>query len=584
MKPADQHGYKTLFFGAPMLKFLSSRKSVAPLTDLHSIARWIDDLPIGDGVQTIEALARQIKEYNDEPQPLTKDRLAILNTLDERAQDLLALLRAQYLQNPRMSRVVESRLWNTVSGFYQEILRAYHTHIMEYIANPNASKIAAQIPLMTVRALNYFGLDAIWSCYRYTAVNSTLWKRVHNLYHFAEYEEFDCQPQKLYPEDEGVTSVSQAYLQILMLETLNTGSLTPRQIHLIERWLPTLLQGMEIAREFKPARHVFYVKLNENKGARRVRRVISSEHHRYWDTYGLKDKLDFLRAQLSAGRMPAQLGLTEDCRLPACLDLLERIAYFWAPVGVKRLQRAFERQQTVKSIEVLRGLKDICINVRADGARSTLASAAASDELSYAEMVDVHLYGFVTKRTQGKTNQEKEGIIEYVPAHERWVMQNESEMGYGAHIDDQAEDWIRLGKLVGLKPEKKGHWNVGVIRRLRRCEANQRYVGIEVIAEHPVSLMLRPEKTQQRALSIVGVEAVDVVRPIPGLYIKAKTSQHSDSLILQSAEFATGRELWFTVRSIIYHLRLKRALERGDDWLRASFEVLGKHVIERGQE
>jgi hypothetical protein len=565
-----------------MLKFLATtlgRKPPPPLTDLHSISRWMDALPMGDSVEAIDEIARQIEEYSDQNQAASKERLAVLMTLDEGAQGLLARLRGQYLQNPRMSRVVESRLWNAVAHYYQEILRAYHTPIMEYIGNPGGSKIASTLPLLTARTLNYFALDAKWSYYRYTQANTKLWKRIHNLYHFAEYEEFDTHARKLYAEDEAETSITRLYLQTLMLETLNTGSLTPRQIHLIESWLPILVSGMQLEREFKPARHVFYVSLNQNHGARRVRRVEPNETQRYWDTYGLKEKLDHLRGQLSTGAIPAKLGLTEECKLPACLELLDRIAYFWAPTGIKRVQRVFERKHAMKSIEVVRGLNDICVNVYADNVYARCAQSEASNGLSYAEMVDVHLYGFITQRTQAKVAQGKEEKIEQVIVHERWVMENESEAGYGAHLNDQTNDWIRLGKLVGLKPEKKGHWNIGVIRRLRRIEPNQQYVGIEVISEHPMALFLRPEKSEDRPLTIDGIDPVGAVFPIPALFLKG-TGQpaQADVLILQSGEFGSGRELWFTIKGMIYHIRLKHALERGDDWLRASFEVLAKHA------
>jgi hypothetical protein len=563
-----------------MLKFLTTtlaRKPPHPLADLNSISAWIDALPMGDSVQAIDEIARQIEEYSNQNQATSKERFAVLTTLDDRAQPILGRLRSQYLQNPRMSRVVESRLWNTVSKYYQEILRAYHTHTMEYIGNPSGSKIATALPLLTARTLNYFSLDAKWSYYRYTQANPKLWKRIHNLFHFAEYEEFDTHALKLYADDEVETSVSHLYLQAVMLETLNTGSLTPRQIHLIEAWLPMLMTGMSLEREFKPARHVFYVSLTENHGARRVRRVEPNETQRYWDTYGLKEKLDDLRTQLSAGAIPAKLGLTEDCRLPACLELLDRIAYFWAPTGVKRLQRVFERKHAMKSIEVVRGLNDICVNVYADNVYARCAKVEAPDGLSYEEMVDVHLYGFITQRTHAKAAaQNTEEKIEHV-VHERWVMENESEVGYGAHITDQADDWIRLGKLVGLKPEKKGHWNIGVIRRLRRSQPNLQYVGIEVIAEHPMALFLRAKKSEERPLTIDGLDPGDAVFPIPALFLKGTGQPASDALILQSPEFAIGRELWFTVKGLSYHIRLKQALERGDDWLRASFEVLAKY-------
>lgn len=565
-----------------MLKFLATnlrRKPQPPLTDMHTISRWMDALPMGDSVEAIDEIARQIAEYSDQNQATTKERLAVLTTLDEGAQVLLDRLRRQYLQNPRMSRGVESRLWNAVANYYQEILRAYHTHIMEYIGNPGGSKIAFALPLLTARGLNYFALDARWSYYRYTQANTKLWKRIHNLYHFAEYEEFDSHAVKLYADDEAETSITQLYLQALMLETLNTGSLTPRQIHLIECWLPILVNGMQLEREFKPARHVFYVSMNENHGARRVRRVEPNETQRYWDTYGLKEKLDNLRLQLSAGAIPAKIGLTEDCKLPACLDLLDRIAYFWAPTGIKRVQRVFERKDAMKSIEVVRGLNDICVNVYADNVSARAAQTEASDGLSYEEMVDVHLYGFVTQRTQTKVAQGKDEKVDHVIVHERWVMENESEAGYGAHFEEQLDDWIRLGKLVGLKPEKKGHWNLGVIRRLRRTQGNQQYVGIEVIAERPLALFLRAEKAENRPLTIDGIDPVGTVFPISALFLKGGGQPaQSDVLLLQSAEFASGRELWFTVKKMVYHIRLKHALERGDDWLRASFDVLAKHA------
>lgn len=568
-----------------MLKFLATlgRKPIPPLTDVLSITRWMEELPMGDAVATIEAVVEQIKEYCDQGLPTTKERLAVLTALDQGAQDALEMLRDQYLQNPRMSRMMESRLWNTVLVYYQEILRAYHGHLMEYIGNPTGSRIGPSIPLLTARAVNYFALDAKWSYYRYTEANPKLWKRLHNLYHFAEYEEFERQPLKLYAE--GLeTSVAELYLQALMLETLNTGSLAPRQLYMIERWLPMLVKGIQIEREFKPTQHTFYLDLNENRGAHRVRRVVPQENLRYWDTYGLKEKLDQLRAQLTAGALPARLGLTEDCKLPTCLELLERIAYFWAPTGVKRVQRAFERKHIMQSIEVVRGLNDIGLNVRADNARTARpASAVNTGDLSYAEMVDVHLYGFVTQRTQVKLGQGREEKIEHAAAHERWVMENESEGGYGANINDQAGDWVRLGKLVGLKPEKKGHWNVGVIRRMRRISPQQQYVGIEVIAERPMALMLRADKSEDRPLSIDGIDSVGFVMPISALYLKAAQADQQggqvDSLILQSAEYAKGRELWFNAKGFTYHIRLKQAVERGDDWLRASFEVLAKSDV-----
>lgn len=563
-----------------MLKFLATiggAKPRDPLTDLSTVSRWMDELPMADTVVALGKLAEQIRGFATRKQTLTKDTLAVLTALDERAQAPLAALRAQYLQNPRMSRTMESRLWNSVHGYYQDVLPVYHRLIMDYISNPGGSKIGALVPLLTARVIRYFSLDARWSYYRYTDVNPKLWKRLHNLYHFAEYEEFERSEFELYP-GEPSTHISSMYLDTLMLETLNTGSLTPRQMHLVEQWLPMLTHEIRIERRLDPAHHTFFVNLAENRGARRVRRVEPTEHYRYWGTQGLKELLDDLRRRVSAGEVPARLGLTEECRLPACMELLDRITAQWSPVGLKRLQRSNARKPVIKSIEVLRGLNDICTNVRADNVQAMRGQPqVAARDVSYAEMVDVHLYGFVTNRTQQQTIMPAESVTPVV-AHERWVMENESDDGYGAHINDVDDDWVRLGKLVGLKPERKSHWNIGVIRRLRRANPAQQYVGIEVIAERPITLVLRPAKKEQRTLTVDGIDPVGAVFPISALYLKG-ASGTPDCLILQSAEFSKSRVLWFNFSGHTYQIKLGEVLERGDDWLRVGFSVLSKEAI-----
>ena len=70
-----------------MLKFLATigGKSLHPLTNLNAITRWMDTLPMGDSVKAIEALTIQIKEYIDQRQVVTKERLAGLNALDRKS-------------------------------------------------------------------------------------------------------------------------------------------------------------------------------------------------------------------------------------------------------------------------------------------------------------------------------------------------------------------------------------------------------------------------------------------------------------------------------------------------------------------
>ena len=568
-----------------MFEFLSfKRKSVDPMTDLHSMTQWMKELPLGDMYASNEQVVKTLREYNAQKVPANKDRIAALFHLDEGAQEILLGLQNQYLLNPRMSRSIESRLWNAVFAYYQEILHAYHGLVMEYVANPNGSKVGSSLPLITARAVNYFALDAKWCYFRYERVSPKFWKRLHNLYALAEYEEFERRPMKLYEHDAAGTSIVNIYLRTLMLEVINSGSLLPRQIDLVDHWLPDLARHIVLEKEFKPARHTFFVDFADTRGARRVRRLEPGDNKRYWDTFALKDRIDGIRADLAKGQAPVKLGLTEDCKLPACLELLDRVSALWSPT-IKRAQRAHQRTRVMKQIDVVRGMAEICANVRLDNEQVKRQQQGRGGEstISYDEMLDVHMYGFVTKRTQVKLENVRDEKPAPVVSHERWVMENESETGYGALIDVQADDWLRLGKLVGLKPERKGNWNVAVIRRMTHVNPTQYSVGIEVLAERPIALMLRANRHAESGYTIDGVDAVDVVLPAPALFLKGDAaSGRPDTLLVQSAEYASGRQLWFNAKGTTFNIALKQAVERGDDWLRVTFQVLSSTpVVER---
>ncbi|MEO1767207.1 hypothetical protein [Thiobacter aerophilum] len=555
--------------------FSFKRKPTDPLTDVQSATRWMETLPLGNLYAANEGLVKALREYNQHQQAPSKDRIAALFTLDEGAQDILRALLGQYLLNPRMSRAVESRLWNAVFAYYQEILHAYHALVMDYVGNPSGSKVKPSLALIVARTVHYIGLGAKWCYFRYERVDPKLWKRLNKLYHLAEYEEIEREPLKLYEtHDERSTSIAGRYLRILMLDAINNGTLLPRQLDLVDQWLADFTRELVLEKEFKPERHTFYVDLAEARGARRVRRVEASESKRYWGTFELKSHIDEIRAKLMKGEAPARLGLTEDCKLPACLELLDKVAALWSPT-VKRTQRAHERRRVMQQIEVVRGLDMICASVKLNNDQVRLGGAG--EGLSYEEMLDMHLYGFVTQRTRTKLAEARQGRRPPLPEYERWVVENESDGGFGALIDVQQDDWIRLGKLLGVKPERQGHWVVAVIRRMVQVSPNQYAVGLQILSQRPVALLLRASHEQPSGYTIDGVDAVDVVLPIPALYLKGeRKAGQPDSLILPSAEFANGRHLWFSLHGTTYQIALNQALERGDDWLRVSFRLVTK--------
>lgn len=559
--------------------------STDPLGTLKGATVWVQELPMGDTFAAHEKVIRALQEFNEKSDPPSLERLQVLMHIDEKAQALQHSLVQQYLINPRMSRQVESRLWNAIFTFSWQLARAYHVFIMSYVGDPNNSGVRREIPLITARAIRHFAMQAKWHYFRYETIGAKLWKHVHNLYRLAEYEEFDRKPVLLYPQCQRNTTCAEEYLQLLSLDVLNTNSLFPKQIEMVDSWLDSWAGALKLERSHDPERHVFCVNLGEDRGPRRVRKPAANGMLRFWGSEALLAQVSQARSALQSGETPAKLGLGEDCRLPACLDFIDRIALQWSLSGEGRARRKQERVARVKLIDVIKDFLEICAMVKQDN--EALSPKMQEDEqkvkISYEEMLDVRLYGFVTQRTQAKLEQasRQQGTaqpLQVAAHHERWLMENESSAGFGATVDAMEKDWIRLGKLVGLKPERSQNWVVGVVRRLALLESGQRNVGIEVLSSKPVTVTLRASKPRHSGYTIDGVDALDVVLPVSALYLAASgEDKNGVSLILDSVEYAPGRHFELSARSRSYSISLGRVIEKGDDWLRASFEVLKKN-------
>ncbi|MDP2829521.1 MAG: hypothetical protein Q8O37_13045 [Sulfuricellaceae bacterium] len=564
------------------LPFGRKKPPTDPLGTIKAATVWMNDLPMGDTFAAHEQVVTALSEFNEKSEAFSKERLKVLMHLDEGAQALQQSLTLQYIINPRMSKQVESRLWNAVFSMNWQLARGYHTFIMAYVGDPNHSEIRNEIPLITARAIRHFAMQAKWHYFRYEAIGPKLWKHVNNLYRLAEYDEFDQKPVQLYPQCQRQTTGSEEYLQLLSLHVLNTNSLFPKQIEMADMWLDLWAGSLRLDKGYDPERHVFCVDLGADKGPYRARKPLADDKLRSWGTKRMMEIIAGIQKSLQAGEIPAKLGLGEDCRLPTCLEFLDRVSEQWSRSGGGRLRRKQERVSKVKLIDVVKDFREVCTLVRHDN--EALSPRVQEEEqkakLTYEEMLDVRLYGFVTERTQKKAGTSVlQGQQSSVPTahHERWVMENESEFGFGATVEEVKNDWVRLGKLIGLKPERSHHWVIGVVRRLALLDTGQRNVGIEVLGKSPVSVMLKATKPRNSGFTVNGVDAVNVVLPVQGLYLSSNQETKTGvSVILDSSEYSPGRHFDMQVRSRSYSITMGKLIEKGDDWVRASFDVQKK--------
>lgn len=202
----------------------SSADDQDPLSDLKTVSRWLENLPTGDIYSAQEQVVQNLIQFNHAGLAMSRDRLLALMHLDEQARDMQYSLCLQYLRNPRMSKVIESRLWAAIHAFYWEITRGYHAFLMDFVANPGGSRIQQHIPLIAARALRGFGDIFKWRYFRYERAEEKLWLRMHNIFRISEFDSFQQNRLKLYEQESAPSSCMDEYSRALLLSPLGTGS------------------------------------------------------------------------------------------------------------------------------------------------------------------------------------------------------------------------------------------------------------------------------------------------------------------------------------------------------------------------
>jgi len=533
-----------------------------PLANIKSATRWVENLPIGDAFKCQQAIFSELKRFNENSTQYTKDRLAIFMLLDEKSRDLQDTLVRQYLRNPRMSRPLESQLWHAVYGLYWEVARGYHTFVLHFAREVGKNQHENQIPLITLRAIRTFGQLLKWRAIRYLPAGEKLWLRLHNLYRIAETEGFHHQSKRAYAEDPSECSCETAYLHILMLNLANSGTLYPKQIDLLDRWLCSWHEKLQLDAILDTDVHSFAVDLSADHGPRRVRKPDTDKPLRFWATAALLQTLQEIQTALQQGQTPAQLGLT-DARTTESLGLLAHMQRQWSALATREQRRA-PRESSKRLVDLAHGLNAIISQIKTADTPASVSPYGTG--LNYNEADDVQVYGFITDRTRERVSQMRLPAIPASADVERLVMQDESECGYGAIVESRDKDWLRVGALIGIKSQNASVWQIGVVRRLSRVNNETSSVGIETLAGMPTLAMLYDTATP--GYTVNGFDNSGANLPHACLWLAGDPN----SVMIDPVHFMLGKVFQVQGMAECKFIALGNPIEHSEGWMRVSVE------------
>ena len=552
-----------------MFGFFKRKKTEEdPLSDLKTVSRWMQELPAGDIYTAQEQVVQSLIQFNHAGLSMSKERLQVLMHLDDQARDMQYSLCVQYLRNPRMSKVIESRLWTAIHAFYWEITRGYHAFLMDFVANPGGSKIQPAIPLITARALRGFADIFKWRYFRYEKVEEKLWQRLHNLYRISEFDGFQNNKFKLYPSDGKASSCMEEYLQALLLSPLGAGSLTPKQIEMVDQWLDNWSDLSLLETRYDPEKHFFFVDAAKGLPLKRIRDEITPEaSFRFVNTERLMEHLTKAEKELKAGALPPSLGLGEEFRLPDGYDLLNYVGNEWSPAN-ERERRIAPRQAAEGRCEVIRDLPNICNRIKSE--LELINGTSPNQQLSPEEILDIKLYGFVTERTKSAISQRIQSNRDF--SVEQWPLHDRSETGVGIMLKGEDSEWVKVGKLLALRLDPAHSWLIGVVRRITRLQDDIRKIGVQTLDTQPTLVQL--EAYESAPTLSYSVDGAGYEAQPPSQALIFPKLKEGNLIILESARYAHGKQYKLRDGKIVRLIRLEAVRDKGDGWLMTTFSQI----------
>ena len=501
-----------------------SRKSDHPLADRRHVDEFLARLRRQDAFTVLEESALWLKAVRDAHGLTPARRFEIADALDSIARAPFDKVASDFVSlGSRYHTYQAQRTWNLCFQFARELGATYQCLVDQHSKRISGHEMLLPVlPVIVSRALHSLQAELKWSLLRHGPVDRLLWTLAGSLYSSAEQGKFASKSVTLYPDSPRPSSPRREYLQMLMLGISATDALLPEDQHLVALLINGYADFFGLERAPRPGCHYVTDLADSSAPARLVERPAANQTVRYFGPDRASGEVDrLIDAIRERGMVPPELSAGGKRRAAEVLDVLDHVLRYWAPTPPVR---ASVRTAAAVRISVVHGFNAILDMVSGD-----------SRELDFNSNL------------------------------ETWLVQNESEGGFGAVITETASDWIEVGCLLAICVEESASWGVGLVRRLSRPMANTIHVGIEILSRSAAKVAIESAGAGHPNREF---DALLLLSSVAGSAQKGELK-----IVVSPRTFAEDRTFAMRAHEVRYSLTPKRLDRVGDDYEVAEFRA-----------
>jgi hypothetical protein len=426
---------------------LFGRKSGHPMADLESARQLLEEVPKNDALKALMEITAWIESVRSDEHIRLDTYFAVLRLLDETARPSEIKVLREYFTNGVNSPVLEKRQWNALNEYYAGLGEAYNGVLLGcHNGEKGSSALKDLRPLIVARGINATVGRLKCAAVHYAPVEARIWEHLGAYYAEAETQKCLDEAIELYPGASVKSSVRHQCAGVLLWWVSGTGSFKPLQIHLAERLTAHLSSSLTMGPE--PGEDALYsFDLTQSRSPARYNiDTVAHPNLRFIGHGAVRVQLDPLLDKLEKDMVPGEVNLGGTYGADAVKEVVKRLFVGWLtePPSRRHVRRTLDVNLSV--VKGYAGLIDV----------ANLAEGQAGDSVV-------------------------------------WVAEDVSATGFRCMLDTAQGAGLKIGSLIGFRPENVANWGAGIVRRLRRDEENKVDVGIEILSNRAVRVKLGEE-------------------------------------------------------------------------------------------
>ncbi len=501
----------------------------------------------------------------DEKLPLATCVKCLLK-LDEGMQSPLEQITAKRLKVKIYNRDAGLAMDLLVYPYYRQLFLAYaHALTLVHSENQKAGLDKETLVLLYCRTLNAAFHMMMWRYFDDQVAPVEAWSTIHGLFKYAEKSSLLNERVLLYPHIKKPVDISVLMTVGLMLSTLQKENYNATEIHIVSRLLLDWVRQISFEKAFAQNKYQYFVDLNQDKGAERIRAFDRNADYRYWRTDFIVIKIADHLAAIGANAVDKTSDMRGYASMRTMTKLFKKLNQDWSPHDYKRQRRNNARVKDSTRLLVSNGLAQICKQL---------------DRFQRSEHVEDFrpIYDIRANILEQNPLVQTQNIITGL---DEWVLLDKSATGFGVDIGRAPSAWVDVGKLVGFPdPSQQDAYVIAEIKHIKRQKNGGYRAGLQLISLHSISMQLIKLDHTQVELSKgfyldYDASAEDLMK-VMCVWIPPTLGSEKlkSSVIIPINEYQRNRQFKIDVNGDEKRLVLGVAMEMQTEWVRASVAVI----------